>query len=107
MGPWPEPPPLAVVLLVPPGAGRVLGALVVGLSGRLPWDEGYREFLTAAVTHVASLVAAGGTQAAPAESEARHRPRSPDGWGCGDRCASCEDMPSPHLPAGPRAERFP
>jgi signal transduction histidine kinase len=57
-GPWPEQPESAVVLpMLTPGDGRALGALVVGLSARLPWREGYRAFLSGAATHVASHIA--------------------------------------------------
>jgi signal transduction histidine kinase len=55
--PWPEPPSSAVVLpLVSRGGGRASGALVVGLSARLPWSEQYRDFLTAAANHVGSQI---------------------------------------------------
>ena len=53
VGPWPEPPASAVVLpLVSADGTRVLGAMVVGLSARLPWSGDYREFLVTAASHV-------------------------------------------------------
>jgi len=55
---WPEPPVAAAVLpLERPGDARRLGALVVGLSPRLPWDDRYQYFVEAAALHVASHVA--------------------------------------------------
>jgi signal transduction histidine kinase len=59
VGPWPELPVTAVVVpIVPVGGGRPAGALVVGVSARLPWREDYREFLDAATRHVASQIVA-------------------------------------------------
>lgn len=45
-GPWPEPPPSAMVLpLADPAQGRVAGLLVVGVSARRALDADYRGFL--------------------------------------------------------------
>ena len=56
-GPWPEPPrTAAVVPLRAPGTGRRVGALVAGLSPRLPWDKSYRVFLDSAATEIASRI---------------------------------------------------
>jgi signal transduction histidine kinase len=57
IGPWPERPVTAVVLpLAPSDDDPTVGALVVGLSARLPWAADYREFLTGAANHVAAKV---------------------------------------------------
>jgi signal transduction histidine kinase len=59
-GPWPESPVSAVVLPIVAAAddGEAAGALVVGLSPRLPWEDDYSEFLSGAANHVASQVSA-------------------------------------------------
>jgi signal transduction histidine kinase len=58
-GVWPEPTERAVILpLLPPGEANAVGALVVGLSPRLPWNEPYREFLASAAAHIAAHIAA-------------------------------------------------
>jgi signal transduction histidine kinase len=55
--PWPEPSVSAAVLpLRAPGTGRRVGALVAGLSPRLPWDQSYRVFLESAATEISSRV---------------------------------------------------
>jgi signal transduction histidine kinase len=51
-GPWPDPGKSATVMPLSHG-GRVLGALVAGLSPRLPYDEQYRNFLDLVADHVA------------------------------------------------------
>jgi signal transduction histidine kinase len=57
-GPWPERPTSAVVLpLVPSEDAPPVGALVVGLSARLPWSSDYRDFLSVAANHIAGKVA--------------------------------------------------
>ncbi len=44
-GPWPEPPHAAMVLpLVDRGRDRGIGALVLGISARRPFDDEYREW---------------------------------------------------------------
>ena len=56
-GPWPEPPvAAAVVPLRAPGTGRRVGALVAGLSPRLPWDESCRVFLDSAAAEIAGRI---------------------------------------------------
>ena len=56
-GAWPEPIKQAVVLPVgKPGQVRPTGFLVVGVSPRLPFDEGYRGFLDMLAAQVASAI---------------------------------------------------
>ncbi|CAN5728356.1 hypothetical protein BH23GEM9_BH23GEM9_32590 [soil metagenome] len=62
VGPWPEAPESAVVIPIRAGGDRRVGALVVGLSARLPWGDEYQEFLGAAANHVATQIAAGERQ---------------------------------------------
>src|SRR6478672_10390889 len=56
-GAWPEPIKQAVVLPVgKPGQVRPTGFLVVGVSPRRPFDEGYRGFLDMVAAQVASAI---------------------------------------------------
>jgi signal transduction histidine kinase len=58
VGPWPERLESAVVLpLAPADDAPVVGALVVGLSSRLPWSDDYHAFLSGAAYHIAVQVA--------------------------------------------------
>jgi signal transduction histidine kinase len=57
VGPWPEPPRAASLIpLRAPGTGRRVGALVAGLSPRLPWDDTCRVFLDSAAGEIASRI---------------------------------------------------
>ena len=57
-GPWPESADQALVLPIrDPGETLPTGALVVGLSPRLPFDEHYRGFLELAAGHIATAIA--------------------------------------------------
>jgi signal transduction histidine kinase len=57
-GPWPEKPEAAVIIpIVLPAGDRVAGALVAGLSPRLPWNDDYRAFLWGTAIHMASQIA--------------------------------------------------
>ena len=57
-GPWPESADKALVLPIrDPGETLPTGALVVGLSPRLPFDEHYRGFLELAAGHIATAIA--------------------------------------------------
>src|SRR5579864_25433 len=57
-GPWPESPERALVLPISdPGEALPTGALVVGLSRRLQFDDAYRGFLDLAVGHIATAIA--------------------------------------------------
>ena len=57
-GRWPESPDQALVLPIrDPGETLPTGALVVGLSPRLPFDDGYRGFLELAADHTATAIA--------------------------------------------------
>jgi PAS domain S-box-containing protein len=59
VGPWPEPPTAAVVVpLEEPATGLLLGALVLGLSARLSWDEDYEAYVRGVARDVASRIAA-------------------------------------------------
>jgi signal transduction histidine kinase len=59
-GPWPERPRTAAVLpLAPSDDEPTVGALVVGLSARLPWAADYHEFLAGAANHVATKISTG------------------------------------------------
>ncbi len=77
-GPYPEPPSQAMVLpLQPEGDPRALGIVVVGLSARLPFDSGYREFvvhlaedLGKAITRIRGQLVAAQNQAERAQIEA-------------------------------------
>jgi signal transduction histidine kinase len=63
LGPWPERSESVVVLpLAPSDDEPTVGALVVGLSARLPWSSDYREFLSGAARHIAVKVATGRLQ---------------------------------------------
>jgi PAS domain S-box-containing protein len=65
-GPWPEPPSAAMVLpLVDRGLERGVGAIVLGLSARRPFDDEYRGWCDL----VASQVSASTTNARAAEEE--------------------------------------
>jgi signal transduction histidine kinase len=58
VGPWPERPDSAALMpILAPGGDRPAGALVVGLSARLPWNDDYRAFLSGAATHMATQIA--------------------------------------------------
>ncbi|HET9986621.1 MAG TPA: ATP-binding protein [Longimicrobiales bacterium] len=58
IGPWPEAPESAVVVpLAYPGSAEPVGALVLGLSPRLPWDEPYEDFARAAARDLAAHLA--------------------------------------------------
>ena len=65
-GPWPEPPSAAVILpLVDRGLERGVGALVLGLSSRRPFDDEYRGWCEL----VAGQISASITNARAAEEE--------------------------------------
>jgi hypothetical protein len=52
VGPWSEGPESAVVIpLAPSDTDDVIGALVVGLSARLPWSDDYDEFRWSGASH--------------------------------------------------------
>ncbi|MCC7369355.1 MAG: PAS domain-containing protein [Chloroflexi bacterium] len=57
-GRWPEPAPGALLLPIEaPGQAGVAGVLVAGLSPRLPFDEGYREFLRLVTGQIGNALA--------------------------------------------------
>jgi GAF domain-containing protein len=57
-GPYPEHVKEALVLtILPPGCARPVGALVAGISSRLPLNDTYRGFFDLLVTHVTAAVA--------------------------------------------------
>ena len=67
-GPWPDSPERAMVLPIrEPGEALPTGALVVGLSRRLPFDDAYRGFIELATGHIASAI----TNARAREAEHR------------------------------------
>ena len=68
-GPWPDPPSQALVLPVPSSIpGRVAALLVVGVSARIQFDDGYRGFFELATAQVATAIAS-----ARAHEEERRR----------------------------------
>ncbi len=57
-GPYPEPVKEALALpILPPGCAQPVGALVAGVSSRLPLNDTYRAFFDLLVTHVTAAVA--------------------------------------------------
>jgi PAS domain S-box-containing protein len=57
-GPWPESPPAAMVLpLVDRGLGRNVGAIVLGVSARRPFDAEYRRWFELLASQVAGSIA--------------------------------------------------
>jgi signal transduction histidine kinase len=67
-GPWPEPPADAIVLpLIDKGLERAVGAIVLGISVRRPFDAEYREWLELVAGQVSSSI----TNARAAEDERR------------------------------------
>jgi PAS domain S-box-containing protein len=57
-GPWPDPPQCAVVVPIRSHvAHQNAGFLIAGLSSRLQFDEGYRNFLELAATQIATAIA--------------------------------------------------
>jgi signal transduction histidine kinase len=57
-GPWPDPPECAVVVPIRSHvAHQTAGFLIAGLSSRLQFDEGYRNFLDLATTQIATAIA--------------------------------------------------
>ena len=68
-GPWPDPPRQALVLPVPSSIpGRVAALLVVGVSARIQFDDGYRGFFELATAQVATAISS-----ARAHEEERRR----------------------------------
>jgi hypothetical protein len=56
-GPWSDPPDSAAVMTIPSSkAGTPAGLMVVGLSARLRFDEGYRSFLDLLRTQIATAI---------------------------------------------------
>ena len=67
-GPWPEPIEQALVLPIEDhGRGRIVGALVLGVSPRLRLDAAYRNYLELAASQIGSAL----TNASAHESERR------------------------------------
>ena len=57
-GPWPAPPQIAAIVPIRSHVSRqTAGFLIAGVSSRLQFDEGYRNFLELAVTQIAAAVA--------------------------------------------------
>ena len=57
-GPWPDPPQCAVIVPIRSHvAHQTTGFLIAGLSSRLQYDEGYRNFLDLAATQIAAGIA--------------------------------------------------
>src|SRR5580658_4096356 len=57
-GPWPDPPECAVIVPIRSHvAHQTAGFLIAGLSSRLQFDEGYRNFLDLATTQIAAAIA--------------------------------------------------
>ncbi|MBZ0233449.1 MAG: PAS domain-containing protein [Deltaproteobacteria bacterium] len=72
VGPWPEPTHSMIAVPLRTMAGeRPLGALVLGLSPRLAYDEPYRSFVHSVAQHVAVNLAAARSVAAEASLLAR------------------------------------
>jgi signal transduction histidine kinase len=58
IGPYPEPVKEALALpILPPGCSHPVGALIAGISSRLPLNDTYRAFFDMLVTHVTAAVA--------------------------------------------------
>jgi signal transduction histidine kinase len=75
-GPWTEPPRRALVLPIPdPGQTLPTGALVVGLSPHLPFDDAYRGFLELAAGHTGTAIANARAREAQAEADAERERR--------------------------------
>ena len=56
-GPWPEPPPAAKVLpLTDRGLGRNVGAIVLGISARRPFDAEYRRWFELLAAQIGGLI---------------------------------------------------
>ena len=56
-GPWPEPPPAAMVLpLADRGLGRNVGAIVLGVSARRPFDAEYRRWFELLASQISGLI---------------------------------------------------
>ncbi len=56
-GPWPEPPPAAMVLpLADRGLGRNVGAIVLGVSARRPFDAEYRRWFELLAAQIGGLI---------------------------------------------------
>jgi PAS domain S-box-containing protein len=56
-GPWPEPPPAAKVLpLIDRGLGRNVGAIVLGVSARRPFDAEYRRWFELLAAQISGLI---------------------------------------------------
>jgi len=57
-GPYPEPPKVALARpIVPPGAERPVGIIIIGVSPRLPLQESYRDFCEQVAASVITAVA--------------------------------------------------
>ena len=57
-GPWSDPPERAAVVPIPSNNPRqAAGAMVIGLSSRLKWDQGYRDFIDLMKTQIAAAIA--------------------------------------------------
>ncbi|HTX36873.1 MAG TPA: ATP-binding protein [Bryobacteraceae bacterium] len=57
-GPWPDPPQSAVIIPIRSHVThQTAGFLIAGLSSRLQFDEGYRNFLEVATTQIAAAIA--------------------------------------------------
>jgi len=57
-GPWPDPPRVAAVCVIPSGISRrVAGLLVLGVSSHLTFDDDYRGFFDLVASQVASAIA--------------------------------------------------
>lgn len=57
-GPWPDPPRMAAVCVIPSNAShRLAGLLVLGVSSHLVFDDGYRVFFGLVASQVATTIA--------------------------------------------------
>jgi len=57
-GPWPEAPKHAVIAPIPSSApGEAAGFLLAGISSRLPFDDGYRDFIALAASQIGTAIA--------------------------------------------------